>query len=83
MINSGETGFLTHPTQEFGFNQVVTELANNPELRARIGENARRAVLRNSWEANNARLIEHYRLAMAENQKLNPAAPKASSLELA
>ena len=83
LINSGETGFLAHPTEEFGFNQVVTELAKNPELRARIGENARRAVLRNSWEANNARLIERYRLAMAENQKLNPAAPKASSLELA
>lgn len=83
LINSGETGFLAHPTKKHGFNQIVTELANNPELRARIGENARRAVLRNSWEANNARLIEHYRVAMAQINATKPAASEASKLELA
>jgi phosphatidylinositol alpha 1,6-mannosyltransferase len=77
LINSGETGFLAHPTEHRAFNGVVSELATNAELRARIGENARRAVLRNSWEANNARLIEHYRSAMEF------AAVKAPSLELA
>ena len=78
LINSGETGFLAHPTQHLGFNQIVTDLVESAELRARIGENARRAVLRNSWEANNARLIEHYRSAMEF-----AAARKATKLELA
>ncbi len=78
LINSGETGFLAHPTQHLGFNQIVTDLVESAELRARIGENARRAVLRNSWEANNARLIEHYVSAMEF-----VAARKATSLELA
>lgn len=86
LINSGETGYLAHPTQANGFNEYVAELAASPELRARIGENARRAVLRNSWEANNARLIEHYRGAMARTQQLTPAnsaGNKATNLELA
>lgn len=78
LIDSGETGFLAHPTQHLGFNQIVTDLVESAELRARIGENARRAVLRNSWEANNARLIEHYVSAMEF-----AAARKATSLELA
>jgi phosphatidylinositol alpha 1,6-mannosyltransferase len=78
LINSGETGFLAHPTQHLGFNQIVTDLVESAELRARVGENARRAVLRNSWEANNARLIEHYRSAMEF-----AAARKATKLELA
>jgi phosphatidylinositol alpha 1,6-mannosyltransferase len=84
LINSNETGFLAHPTEKFGFNQPVAELAANPQLRARIGENARRAVLNKSWEANNARLIEHYRDAIAGNQQLTGASnTEASRLELA
>jgi len=84
LINSGETGYLAHPTQKFGFNQTVAELAANPQLRARIGENARRAVLNKSWEANNARLIEHYRDAIAtQKHRLMLANMKDSNLELA
>jgi phosphatidylinositol alpha 1,6-mannosyltransferase len=84
LINSGETGFLAHPTKKLGFNEAVAELAANPQLRARIGENARRAVLNKSWEANNARLIEHYRAAIARNQQLAGATTtEANSLELA
>lgn len=84
LINSGETGFLAHPTKKLGFNEAVAELAANPQLRARIGENARRAVLNKSWEANNSRLIEHYRAAIARNQQLAGATTtEANSLELA
>ena len=64
LVEHGETGFLAHPTKRHGFNQLVTALLSDDSLRARIGENARRSVLKKSWEANNAVLLEHYVRAM-------------------
>jgi len=47
-------------------------------LRAQIGEQARRSVLKKSWEANNAKLLDYYARAIELN-----ALKKAKSLELA
>ena len=64
LVEHGETGYLAHPTKRHGFNGLVGQLVADDSLRARIGENARRSVLKKSWEANNAVLLEHYVRAM-------------------
>lgn len=64
LVEDGETGYLAHPTKRHGFNDTVAKLLADQSLRARIGENARRSVLKKSWEANNAVLLEHYVRAM-------------------
>jgi phosphatidylinositol alpha 1,6-mannosyltransferase len=78
LVDHGETGYLAHPTKVDAFTPLVAGLLADDALRARIGENARRAVLKKSWEANNAVLLEHYGRAMELN-----ALAKASQLELA
>lgn len=64
LVEHGETGYLAHPTKRLGFNALVADLIAEDSLRARIGENARRSVLKKSWEVNNAVLLEHYVRAM-------------------
>jgi phosphatidylinositol alpha 1,6-mannosyltransferase len=78
LVDHGETGYLAHPTKAEAFTPLVAGLLADDTQRARIGENARRAVLKKSWEANNAVLLEHYGRAM----ELNVLA-KAAQLELA
>jgi phosphatidylinositol alpha 1,6-mannosyltransferase len=64
LIEHGETGFLADPTRPQTFVDLATQLAEDAQLRNRIGEASRRRVLRNSWEANNERLLAHYRSAI-------------------
>jgi phosphatidylinositol alpha 1,6-mannosyltransferase len=73
LVRHGETGFLAHPTAVGGFNQLVADLVADAELRARVGEQARRAVLNKSWEANNAQLLDYYESAIARvaNRKVS------------
>ena len=73
LIESGVSGFLVHPSKHHAYNKPIKNLLDDAQLSARIGEQARRAVLQKSWEANNARLIEHYRGAMelVANQRAN------------
>jgi phosphatidylinositol alpha 1,6-mannosyltransferase len=78
LVDHGSTGFLAHPTKPGAFNEFVEALAKSPDLRAKVGEQARRAVLNKSWEANNAQLIEHYQSAIKANE-----IRKATSVELA
>jgi phosphatidylinositol alpha 1,6-mannosyltransferase len=78
LVEHGETGYLAHPTKVDAFTPLVAGLLTDDAQRARIGENARRAVLKKSWEANNAVLLEHYGRAMELN-----ALAKAAQLELA
>lgn len=84
LVEHGETGYLAHPTKHRGFNQLVADLLADDLLRARIAENARRSVLKKSWEANNGVLLEHYVRAMnimAANKSSGAAG--ANALELA
>ena len=78
LVDHGSTGFLAHPTKHGAFNEFVEELAQSAELRAKVGEQARRAVLNKSWETNNAQLIEHYQQAISAR-----ATRRATTLELA
>ena len=78
LVEHGETGYLAHPSAPRGFNQLVKNLLTDDSLRARIGENARRSVLKKSWEANNATLLDYYRRAMELKALQN-----AANLELA
>ena len=64
LIAHGHSGYLVHPTRFQGFNETVATLVADESLRARIGEQARRAVLNKSWEANNANLVDHYKSAI-------------------
>jgi phosphatidylinositol alpha 1,6-mannosyltransferase len=66
LIESGLSGFLVHPTRHGAFAEQVSELAENPGLRARVGEQARRSVHNKSWSANNAKLIDFYHSAIAQ-----------------
>lgn len=64
LVQHGQNGFLAHPSQSGAFGPLVAGLLEDAELRARIGENARRSVLKKSWEANNGLLLQHYGRAM-------------------
>lgn len=77
LVNHGETGYLVDPAGKNAYNSVVEMLLSDDEARARIAENARRSVLKKSWEANNAVLLEHYGSAMEKVKQ------KKLALELA
>jgi phosphatidylinositol alpha 1,6-mannosyltransferase len=76
LIENGVSGFLAEPHGVGGYNDQVRNLLRDAGLRARIGENARRAVSGKSWEANNEQLLKHYDAAMV-------AKAGAKNLELA
>jgi phosphatidylinositol alpha 1,6-mannosyltransferase len=78
LVEHGQTGYLAHPTKKHAFTPFVKELLADDTLRAQIGEQARRSVLKKSWEANNAKLLDYYARAIELN-----ALKKAKSLELA
>jgi len=69
LINNGQDGFLVDHRIEGSYRQVVTRLVQDTELRARISEGARRAVLRKSWDDNNQQLIGYYRQAISLNHQ--------------
>ena len=64
LIEDGVSGYLVHPSKKHAYNKPIKHLLDDAGLHARIGEQARRAVLQKSWESNNAKLIEHYLEAM-------------------
>lgn len=61
LVADGRTGLLVDPADRRGSRRAVERLADDPALRARLGEAGRRAVLGRSWEANNRQLLDHYR----------------------
>ena len=77
LVEHGETGYLVDPAGKGAYNSVVEMLVADDGARARVGENARRAVLKKSWEANNAILLEHYAKAV------DMVALRETALELA
>jgi glycosyltransferase involved in cell wall biosynthesis len=67
VVSDGETGFLMQPRDTGGLCSLLGRLADNPELRARMGQAARqRAETHFDAQRNAARVIEHLRTAVAE-----------------
>jgi phosphatidylinositol alpha 1,6-mannosyltransferase len=60
LVDEGVTGCLVPPGDGDALAGVVARLAADPELRASMGEAARRKVLGRSWPALSAELIGHY-----------------------
>ena len=69
LIDNGETGFLVDPSDHHITRRAVRFLLRDDALRARMGEAGRRKMLTRTWEANNARLLEHYGLAIAASTR--------------
>ena len=69
LVDHGHTGYLAHPTQGGAFTPLVSQILDDQELRARVGEQARRSVLTKSWETNNAQLLEHYNSVVRSTRK--------------
>ena len=64
LIEHGVSGLLIAPNQTGGYSEAASQLLADPVLRAKLGEGARRAVLRKSWDENNLKLIANYRDAI-------------------
>ncbi len=66
LVRPARTGFLVPPGAPGGFRDAVERLARDRDLRTELGRAGRAAVAERSWEAVGDRLIDHYRLAIAE-----------------
>ncbi|OKJ14093.1 glycosyltransferase family 4 protein [Kitasatospora sp. CB01950] len=67
IVHPGRTGFLVPPGAGSGFREAVERLARDTELRRALGRAGRAAVAARSWAAVGDRLVDHYRLAVAES----------------
>lgn len=66
VVEDGETGLLVEPDDPEALARAVVRLALDPELRERLGRNARRAAVeRHTWRRNAARVVEAYDEAVA------------------
>lgn len=64
LIEDGETGFLANPKGVGNYQKLIRKLLDDSSMSERIGAQARAAVSKKSWEANNAKLIDYYQLAI-------------------
>ncbi|MFM5905209.1 MAG: glycosyltransferase family 4 protein [Micrococcales bacterium] len=80
LIQDGQTGFLVDPHGKGSFRAAVEPLVVNAELRSRVGEGARRAVLRKSWDQNNLELIGIYRSAIESHREAHIRQTRSSEL---
>lgn len=84
LIEDGVSGKLAEPHAKHGFTKIVRELVEEADLRSKLGEGARRSVIKKSWHANNAKLLEFYNEAIAINSANRAGASKrALNIELA
>ncbi len=65
LIDHGTNGYLYDPDDNDQFRAFVEALVIDDELRARMGEAGRRAVLGRSWEGVCAQLVGYYEMAIA------------------
>lgn len=64
LVETEVSGLLVDAHKANSYQAAVTRLVADAELRARLGEGARRAVLRKSWDENNLKLVRQYRQAI-------------------
>jgi len=76
LVHPAVDGFLFEPGDLGQLRDAVQVLARQPELRARMGEAGRRAVLGRSWQAIGEELVGHYETAM-RSRALSPGSPLA------
>ncbi|QKJ24736.1 glycosyltransferase family 1 protein [Aquiluna borgnonia] len=78
LIRHGVSGFLADPTKPNSYRKLVAELLASDGLRRDISTGAVRSVEGRSWAANNAKLLQYYRDALAQTVEL-----RAEQIELA
>ena len=61
LVADGVTGFFYEPGSRDDLASHVALLHNDPQLRLRMGREARKSVAHKSWGAVNAALVDHYR----------------------
>jgi len=62
IFEDNKTGRLVENNNKEAFASAVIELINNPEVRVKIGENARAEAERNyTWKANVRKILDNYR----------------------
>ncbi|WP_430592316.1 glycosyltransferase family 4 protein [Humidisolicoccus flavus] len=66
LVTHGITGFLYDPNTLRSLTASVSALVRSRELRARMGEAGRRAVLQRSWDVVAGELLEHYAAVLDE-----------------
>lgn len=66
LVESGLNGFLAPPRDTNEFARCVKKIADNDELRRKMGEAARQKALAYSWEKVNEQLLENYEEALGE-----------------
>jgi phosphatidylinositol alpha 1,6-mannosyltransferase len=65
IVEEGITGFLVPGGANRALRDAVSTLTDDPGLRARMGEAARRRMLGRSWESVGDELVEHYARTVA------------------
>lgn len=66
VIEDGTTGLLVEPDSPEALSSAIVRLANDPELRERLGRAAREAaVARHTWRRNAERVVETYDAVVA------------------
>ncbi len=74
LVQPGENGLLFDPGSADELAECVRTLQQEPALRRRMGEEARRSVEGRTWEAIGRELVQHYRDVVAEAQSLHDQA---------
>ncbi len=70
MVIEGETGILCEPRNEEDFTRAVALLRDDPELRRRLAEGARRFAEGRPWSVIMAQLEDYYKEAIEINEYL-------------
>lgn len=63
LIENGLSGMLADHKAFGSYRKIISKLLDDSTMRNRMGEQARVAVNKKSWEANNAKLVDYYQLA--------------------
>jgi phosphatidylinositol alpha 1,6-mannosyltransferase len=71
LVVEGETGFLVDADNADGFARAVLRLADNPDLRRRMGRAGRQRALTFGWDETLGRMLGYYRAVLSE-KKTNP-----------
>jgi glycosyltransferase involved in cell wall biosynthesis len=81
LVIEGETGY-TCPDNPQAFAQAIIKLRDHPALRAQMAFQARQIAARRPWEAIMAQLEDHYREALALNDRMLRIYPPFDGLHL-
>lgn len=68
LVVEGETGFLVHADSANGFAHAVNRLADNPDLRRRMGQAGRQRALTFGWDETLGRMLGYYRAVLSEKK---------------